>query len=720
MVELTNVAQLVINKLSQEQYDELLANNLINDNELYITHDGEKNKLSSYENDVGYITNEALIDYPTNAQVSESLETKQNVLTSDNAGTGITIENNIIQTTAYEQGDNIIFEPIGSIMGDVNKYYDWYTGDLYEDENLNKVIFKDLGIPQKYLRTRYNFGNGLDISNFTNIDGNLTSFNVRFKLTSLPIIDETFSSFLGGAFGNLPKTNIKVSYNVTNDVLTFTQEYYGESLDECIINNTYTIQNAQEKLLNKWATFSLYKEDSVWKINVDNLGELTTGVNNNETLGITGWNYIFICNSYSTNNNQTDESGYFVYDVDLLNTGIYENDNLSLNFYTIGGSNTYRISATADFPSQTDNAGKALVTDGNNASWEYTSIIKNISNSSETGLSQLVINKVTQEEYNELLANNQLNENELYITDNNESSDIDTSSFVQNLATDTSSLVIMGVDGGKTKATSIGYNTQANDYSTALGAHSKATGLGATALGRTSEATKTNSIAIGVNAKVSAPGAIALGAQAVNTEEKTFKVSLSTNSDKIPAVDESTGLYTMLTSDGKIPNERLNILPNQENNVGKALVTDGENTEWKYTSVVKSNGEETGLSQLVINNVTQAEYDELVATGQVKPDEIYLTEDVDTLTSTDVLKDANGYIVLNSGIIIQWGVTTAGSGNVTYSLPFTSNSSYSITTTSIRSSDGTNWKGQVSSRTSTGCTIISDSTSRWMWTAIGY
>ena len=388
-----------------------------------------------------------------------------------------------------------------------------------------------------------------------------------------------------------------------------------------------------------------------------------------------------------------------------------------MSFYTIGGSNTYRISATADFPSQIDNEGKALITNGENAYWDYTSVIKNISNSSETGLSQLVINKVTQEEYNELLANNQLNENELYITDNNESSDIDTSTFIQNTSTGQNGLAIFTSNANNSQeSVSIGYNSSSNGYrSVAIGSSAVSNGKGGISIGYGSKASHTN--AIGIFGQALNNGSLMLG-YGVNDEEKTLKVAL--NSTTTRATDESTGLYTLLTSDGKIPNERLNILPNQENNVGKALVTDGENTEWKYTSVVKNNGEETGLSQLVINNVTQAEYDELVATGQVKPNEIYLTEDVDTLTSTDVLKDANGYIVLNSGIIIQWGVTTTGSGNVTYSLPFTSDSSYSITTTSIRSSDGTNWKGQVSSRTSTGCTIISDSTSRWMWTAIGY
>ena len=579
MVELTNVAQLVINKLSQEQYDELLANNLINDNELYITHNDEKGKLSSYENDVGYITNEALIDYPTNTQVYESLETKQNVLTSDNAGTGIIIENNVIQTTAYEQGNNIIFEPIGALMGDVNKYYDWYTGELYEDENQNKVIFKDLGIPQKYLRTRFNFGNGFYISDFTSIDGRLTSFNVRFKLTSLPIVDETFSSFLGGAFGNLPKTNIKISYNVTNDVLTFTQEYYGESLDECIINNTYTIQNAQEKLLNNWATFSLYKEDSVWKINVDNLGELTSGVNNNETLGITGWNYIFICNSYSTNNNQSDESGYFVYDIDLLGTGIYELDNLILNFYMIGGSNTYRISATADFPSQIDNEGKALVTNGENAYWDYTSIIKNISNSSEIGLSQLVINKVTQAEYNELLANNLLNENELYITDENDPSN-DISGGLQNTALypDTS-LTINGTPAELKRAVNIGSGSVSKLNGVAIGYSAINGGSGAVAIGQASEAA-TASIAIGYQSRATAIKSIILG-QGVNNEERTFKVALP--SANAQATDEESGLYTLLTGDGKIPNERLNFSELKSEN-GYVQLSNGIIIQWGRTT----------------------------------------------------------------------------------------------------------------------------------------
>ena len=436
----TTLNELIINKISKEQYEQLIAENKVNENELYITDENNSvpTKLSELTNDTGFITNETVynkdevdnlisnsivdlseyaktedinnalnlksdkestytktevdnllspkatteyvdgqidslnksletkadkselptkvsklendVEYVTQDSISESLSLKQDVLIPSD---GITIEDNVISTIVYQAGENIVFEKAtGKKVGNTNTYYNTYTGDLYENENGDLVILKDLGLPQKYLRTTSYFGNSNDLNDFIDVSGNLKAFNIKFKLTQLPIIDDTYSSLFGGAYNIFPKTNIKINYNVTSDTVTFIQEYYEESNNSHIIINTYVIENASSKLLNQWVNFSLYKEDSVWKIDVDNLGVLTAGENNNYDLGITYWSYIFICNAYSLNNNQSSENGYFVYDLDLSETGIYDENGLVLGFCSEETTNTINISTSVNIPTK--------------------------------------------------------------------------------------------------------------------------------------------------------------------------------------------------------------------------------------------------------------------------------------------------------------------------------------------------------------------------------
>ena len=671
-------------------------------------------KVSELENDIGYVTQDS---------VSESLSSKQDVLTPSD---GITIEDNVISTVVYQAGENIVFEKVtGKKVGNTSTYYNTYAGDLYENENSDLVILKNLGLSQQYLRTTSYFGNSYDLNDFINVNGNLKAFNIKFKLTQLPIIDDTYSSLFGGAYNTFPKTNIKINYNVTSDTVTLIQEYYEESNDSHIIINTYVIENASSKLLNQWVNFSLYKEDSVWKIDVDNLGVLTAGENNNYDLGITYWGYIFICNAYSLNNNQSSENGYFVYDLDLSETGIYDENGLVLGFCSEETTNTINISTSVNIP---------------------------------TKVSEL--------------------END--------------SNYISNTATGDYSLTIGGTSTKYIQSTNIGDNSKSLNYSTALGTRAEATGNASVAIGRKARATDNNAIALGVSAEANAVGAIALGPQAKNNEAKTFKVSLTDTNDSVPAVDESTGLYTLIDATGHVPDtmlpdtiartsqvdlkadksdtytkaevdakvssvyrfkgsvanydslptenlvigdvyniesdgsnyawdgvewdklsETINLTPyltkeeasstyvtansyneftseinnnlstkadkseiptvptkvselendanyltehqdisgkadkvdtytksevdelvknsgsspDQTGNDGKFLSTNGSETSWKYASVLKKDGVEAGLSQLVINNITQEEYDELLKNDQVNESELYIIND---------------------------------------------------------------------------------------------
>lgn len=68
----TKLNNLIMNKLTTAQYEQLVENGQVNDNELYLTTDA---------------------NYPTQQDMETALATKQDVLT---AGSGISISNNVI------------------------------------------------------------------------------------------------------------------------------------------------------------------------------------------------------------------------------------------------------------------------------------------------------------------------------------------------------------------------------------------------------------------------------------------------------------------------------------------------------------------------------------------------------------------------------------------------------------------------------------------------
>lgn len=353
----TNLSSLVINKLTTAQYQELVENDQVNENELYLTTDSS---------------------YPTEQEMNLALAGKQDVLT---AGTGIDITNNVISSTQTSAewgniagtlsdqidlkneldgkqailtaGNNIIIENITEgKKADTTKYYSSYAGTAVDDGYGNITILQGLGKDNKYLRTQQAFGNGYNLSSFTNpYSTSVVGLQIKFKLLELPIVDDTFSSLFGGAYANFPKTNIKVSYNVTNDTLTLTHEYYETRDSVADVKGTYIITNASTNLLNQWHTFKLYKDNGVWHINVDNLGTETVN-NNGLTLGVNSWWYFFICNAYSLNNNQSDTNGYFSCNLDLNGTGLFDQYN-SITFGLTKGKNIIGSVISAVVPQTT-------------------------------------------------------------------------------------------------------------------------------------------------------------------------------------------------------------------------------------------------------------------------------------------------------------------------------------------------------------------------------
>ena len=126
--------------------------------------------------------------------------------------------------------------------------------------------------------------------------------------------------------------------------------------------------------------------------------------------------------------------------------------------------------------------------------------------------------------------------------------------YLKNTATGTNSLTIGGTKATNNNAVNIGVGSFAPGWlSTSVGQSSAATATASTAIGQASRATQINAVAIGTNAEATASGAIALGTKAKNSEAKTLKVALSDTNGTHPCVDESTGLYTLLNADGKVP-----------------------------------------------------------------------------------------------------------------------------------------------------------------------
>lgn len=489
----TQLSGLVINKgLTKEQFEEAVANGLIGENDIsFVDENNEGGSLvldtEMSDTSENGVQNKVIKEYVDNVNNTASYAYNlANVIADQTTygrvkiGDNILCKDGVISATKYEAGNNVTFEEKIEEVVDIAKYYTSYTGELYENDNGNLTVLKDLGINGSYLRPTRAFGESYSIIDLTDTTlMTLSEIRIRFKLTNLPIADDTFSSFFGGAYSTFPKTNIKINYVASTDTLTFTQEYYNESNASFVIQNIYTISEASSKLLNQWATFILYKEDGNWKINVDNLGELSSTENAHIALGVNGWNYMFICNAYGANHNQTAETQYFNYDIDLSTTGIFNSDGVVLGF------------------SEAKQTGV---------------IISAVGGGSEGGL--------------------------------------------QNTATGPNGLAIFTSKTNDSQETvAVGYDSLASGHrSTAIGYNTLSSGAGGVSVGFNSRATQIN--AVGIAGAATNAGAIILG-YGHNNEENTFKVAL--NSTTTRATDESTGLFTMLTADGKIPNGRLKI-----------------------------------------------------------------------------------------------------------------------------------------------------------------
>ena len=247
-----------------------------------------------------------------------------------------------------------------------------------------------------------------------------------------------------------------------------------------------------------------------------------------------------------------------------------------------------------------------MVTNGENAYWEYTSKINDITNSTEIGLSQLVINKLTQDEYNTLLNNEEIRDDELYIINDGNSQYV--------------------TDDELENALSVKADQETTYTKEEVDSLLENVGGGDNLPEQTDNAGKAL-VTDGTNA----------------SWEYTSKINDITNANETGLSQLVINKVTMaeyreLQNAGLINENELYMteelggsnLPSQTGHEGKFLTTNGINPSWNYASVLNQNGVSTGLSQLVINEVTQEEYNALIESDAVKDDEIYMIQDVDT------------------------------------------------------------------------------------------
>lgn len=153
---------------------------------------------------------------------------------------------------------------------------------------------------------------------------------------------------------------------------------------------------------------------------------------------------------------------------------------------------------------------------------------------------------------------------------------------IVNLATGTDSVSIIGQASSSDSAVNIGIGSRANAARTvAIGSSSYASGSKAIAIGHTAFATDENAVSIGGNSYANKPSAIAIGGNttmATASANSAIQLGAGTNN-----TDNSFQVfsYQLLDSAGKIPSARLpDILPDQTDQSGKFLTTDGTTASW--------------------------------------------------------------------------------------------------------------------------------------------
>ena len=179
------------------------------------------------------------------------------------------------------------------------------------------------------------------------------------------------------------------------------KKYIWKDISEVDLSNYYTKSEIDSKISSVYSF-----KGSV--VSVTNLPTTAT-IGDVYNVEDTGMNYAWTGTEWDSLGTINDLSIY------LTKDGAEKTYQTIENSYT--KSEVDNIIKTVDsLPKQVDNTGKFLTTDGTTASWDYVINMNNLTESTSEGLSKLVINKLTQAEYDELLANGLVKDNEIYLT----------------------------------------------------------------------------------------------------------------------------------------------------------------------------------------------------------------------------------------------------------------------------------------------------------------
>ena len=195
--------------------------------------------------------------------------------------------------------------------------------------------------------------------------------------------------------------------------------YVWKDISEVDLSNYYTKEEIDNKIL------TVYK----FKGSVNTFNSLPSTAENGDVYNTTdtGMNYAWNGTEWDALGSDVDLSSYYTKeesssifasttDIELLKEQINVKADVETTYTKTEVDDLISNIDVDSLPSQADNAGKVLTTDGTDASWQHILNVNDVTEGSKESLSKLVINKLTQAEYDELLANDQINDNEIYVT----------------------------------------------------------------------------------------------------------------------------------------------------------------------------------------------------------------------------------------------------------------------------------------------------------------
>lgn len=212
-----------------------------------------------------------------------------------------------------------------------------------------------------------------------------------------------------------------------------------------------------------------------------------------------------------------------------------------------------------------------------------------------------------------------------------------------NTATGTNSLSVSNNPTSANCAINIGAISKAAINSIAYG-YAAESSTGGTAIGRSAKATGLAAVAVGYAPTATKGGSIMLG-NGTNTEENTFKVALT--SAQAPATNESTGLFTLLQSNGLIPAARLGTVPSTAGSSYYKITTDGQG------------GVTPSWSSSVLENLSSN--DHAIAIGQTPT---YFTTAESYVSIGEQAESATGAVTVGPFSWSDEGGTTVGAGSM--------------------------------------------------------